>query len=134
MLKRAANEKYPNVWQMVTGSIRDNEKAYETAIREIKEETSLEIEKFWVVPNINSFYSYEKDRIVMVPVFAALVNNGDVKISDEHSEFMWVTKEKAKTMLAWPGQRKSVDIIYDYILNENSFLKFVEIDLSKIIK
>lgn len=131
LLKRAMNEKYPGLWQMVTGSIDDSgEKAFETALREIKEETGLAPQKFWIVPNINSFYSHEMNEICMVPVFAALVDDkSEVEISDEHSEFRWVSKEEALVMLAWPGQRKSVEIIYDYFTNQQSFLKFVEIEI-----
>ena len=41
----------------------------------------------------------------------------------------WVKPEEAKLLLAWAGQRKSVDVIVDYILNRNSFLNFIEIEL-----
>lgn len=130
LLKRAANEKYPNLWQMVTGSVHRKEKAFQTAVREIKEETNLSPLKFWVVPNINSFYSPEQDNIWLIPVFAAKVStNSKVVISNEHSAFKWVKRSQAKKMLAWPGQRKSVDIIYEYFTNQKSFLKFVEIKL-----
>ncbi len=129
LLKRASNEKYPDLWQMVTGSI-ENENAHQTALREINEETGLTPIKFWVVPNINSFYSPERDVIVMIPVFAVLVDeNQKVIISEEHSEFKWVKKEEAIKLLAWPGQRNSVEIIYEYFTNQQSFLKFVEIHL-----
>ncbi|MCX6173803.1 MAG: NUDIX pyrophosphatase [Ignavibacteriales bacterium] len=129
LLKRASNEKYADVWQMVTGSI-ESESAHQTAIREIKEETGLTPIKFWVVPNINSFYSPEQDVIIMIPVFAVLVDkNQKVMISEEHSEYKWVIKEEAIKLLAWPGQRKSVEIIYEYFTNQQSFLKFVEIHL-----
>ena len=39
LLKRADDQAYPRLWQMVTGKIRRGEKAFQTAIREIKEET-----------------------------------------------------------------------------------------------
>lgn len=130
LLKRSTGEIYPGLWQMVNGSIKKKEKAHETALREIKEETFLIPERFWVVPNINSFYSVKDDRIIMIPVFAGLVKNDNkVKISKEHSEYKWVKKEEALKLLAWPGQRKSVEIIYDYFLNGKSFLDFVEIKL-----
>ena len=72
LMKRSPNEKYGNVWQMVTGSIEASEKAFEAAVREIKEETSLIPSNFWIVPNLNSFYSLE-DSINLVPVFVAEV-------------------------------------------------------------
>jgi dATP pyrophosphohydrolase len=136
LLKRAESEIYPGLWQMVTVSIKDeNEKAFETALREIKEETDLQPIKFWVVPNINSFYWPEKDAVYNIPVFASLVDvSAIVKISEEHTDYKWVRKEEALQLLAWPGQRKSVKIIVDYFFNEQSFLNFVEIPLTDTIK
>ncbi|MDQ7818479.1 MAG: NUDIX domain-containing protein [Melioribacteraceae bacterium] len=128
LLKRGDNENYPGIWQMVTGAIDEDEKAFDTALREIKEETGLQPQKLWVVPTVNSFYSPEKDMIIMIPVFAALVNNNDaIIISYEHSEFKWVKKDEAKKMLAWNGQRTSVDIIYQYFTLEMNTLYFNEI-------
>lgn len=133
LLKRSSQEKYPNIWQMVTGSVDSNEKGFETALREIKEETGLTPVKFWVAPQVNSFYSAENDEICMVPVFAALVQtDSEVKISSEHSEYKWLAQDEAKKLLAWKGQRMAVDTIHEYFTNEKSFLKFVEIDLQSI--
>ena len=133
LLKRAEGEKYPNLWQMVTGSIESGEKGFQTALREITEETGLTAQKFWIAPQVNSFYSAERDEICLVPVFAALVDSeSEVKISSEHSEFKWLKKEEAKNHLAWKGQRNAVDTIHEYFTNYDSFLKFVEIDLSAI--
>lgn len=130
LLKRSPDEYYPNIWQMITGKIKKDETAYNTALREIKEETNLIPEKFWVAPNVNSFYSAEKDYICLMPVFAAKVNyDSKVLISKEHSEYKWLSPEEAKKMLAWDGQRKSVDVIVDYFLNRNFFLNFIEIKL-----
>jgi len=130
LLKRAESESYPGIWQMVTGSIDSNETAVETALREINEETSLTLDKFWVVPNVNSFYSAEDDEICLVPVFIALVDDSlQVKISSEHSEYKWTDAEDAKRLLAWSGQRKSVEIIYDYFTNDKSTFKFIEIKI-----
>jgi len=128
MLKRGEKEIYPGLWQMVTGKIKKNEKAYDAALREIKEETNLSPIKFWVVPNIDSFYSHEKNLISLLPVFAAKVEwNAKVKISNEHTEFKWVSPGTAKKLLAWNGQRKSVALITNYFLKEIDFLNFVEI-------
>ena len=128
LMKRAPNQIYADVWQMVTGSVEAGEKAFETALREIKEETSLVPKNIWIVPNVNSFYSATDNSINMVPVFVAEVYaDSDVELSDEHTEYIWCGLEKAKELLAWPGQRKSVDIIAEYFLSESSLLKLIEI-------
>jgi dihydroneopterin triphosphate diphosphatase len=128
LLKRSPEQYYPNLWQMVSGKIKENETAYRTALREIKEETSLTPEKFWVAPTVNSFYAPDKDYICLLPVFAAKVKyDSKIILSKEHTEFKWVNPEEAKNLLAWDGQRKSIDVIVDYILNRDSFLNFIEI-------
>lgn len=128
LLKRAASQTYPDIWQMITGSVEENEKAFIAAVRELFEETSLKPDKIWLVPNVNSFYEPAKDVICLVPVFVSLVNtDAKVSISNEHSEFKWVNKKEAVEMLAWQGQRKSVEIIYDYFMNKISTYKFIEL-------
>ena len=128
LLKRADDQQYPGLWQMVTGKIEGEEKAYQTALREIKEETGLLPVQLWVAPKINSFYELKDDYICMLPVFAARIEGKtNVILSEEHTEYKWVGKDEAKKLLAWPGQRESVDIIEDYFLNEKSFFHFVEI-------
>jgi dATP pyrophosphohydrolase len=128
LLKRGEKEIYGGLWQMVTGKIRKGEKAYRTALREIREETGLKPKRFWVTPNINPFYSHEKNYISLLPVFAAEVKaDSKVTISREHTEYGWFKPDKAKKLLAWPGQRRSVEIITEYFLREISFWNFVEI-------
>lgn len=132
LLKRSPDQYYPNLWQMVTGKIKYNETAYDAALREIKEETGLKPEKFWVAPTVNSFYSAEKDYICLIPVFAARIpEKGEIKLSDEHTEYQWVNPVDAKKLLAWDGQRKSIDVIVDYVLNRNSTLNFIEVKIWK---
>lgn len=128
LLKRAPNEYYPNLWQMVSGKIKENETAYEAALREIKEETGLIPEKFWVAPTIDKFYSADGDSICLLPVFAAKVNYfSEIQLSPEHNAYKWVSYEEAKENLAWEGQQKSLDIIVDYYLNKENFLNLVEV-------
>jgi dATP pyrophosphohydrolase len=130
LLKRAEDQIYPGVWQMVSGKIKDNEKAYETAVRELKEETGLTPLKIWSAPKVNSFYSSDSDTINLIPVFAIKIDKtSNVTISKEHSEFKWVSSVEAQKLLAWDGQRKAVKLIEEYFLKEQSFLNFVEIKI-----
>ena len=130
LMKRADNQVYPGLWQMVTGKIKEIEKAYQTAIREIKEETGLSPLQLWVAPTINSFYEPKEEYICLLPVFAARVEANEIKLSNEHTEYKWVNKTDAQKLLAWEGQRNAVEIIEDYFLNEKSFFHFVEINLT----
>lgn len=130
LLKRSEKEIYPGMWQMVSGRVKKGEKAFQTALREINEETKLKPTRFWVVPNINSFYLWQKDTISFLPVFLAQVDRrAKIIISDEHSAFKWVSAQEAKKLLAWSGQRKSVDIIVEYLTKKKSYLKFITVNI-----
>ncbi len=125
LLKRAKNVKFPNLWQMVTGSIERGEEIHHTALREVYEETGLKPVKLWFVPNVNSYFDKEKNIMNIIPVLVALIDNIDsIKISREHTEYKWVKKNRAKQLVAWEGQRKSIDMIYDFFTKrkyENNF-------------
>ncbi len=128
MLKRGEVAHYPGLWQMVTGKVKKTEKACEAVLREVKEETNLTVKKLFIVPNVNSFYSSADDTINFVPAFLCQVSENDkVKISKEHCEFHWVSKKKAMKMIAWPGQQKSLEIIYSILAKKEKELRFVEI-------
>jgi dATP pyrophosphohydrolase len=133
LLKRSDDQVYPGLWQMVTGKIKESasggEKAFQTAIREIKEETGLTPHQLWVAPTINSFYEPKDEYICLLPVFAARVSNEEIKLSTEHTDYKWVDRVTAQKLLAWDGQRKAIQIIEDYFLNEKSYFHFVEINL-----
>jgi dATP pyrophosphohydrolase len=130
LLKRSPETIYPEIWQMVTGKMNMGEPAYKAALREIKEETGLIPEKLWVAPNVNSFYDHIDDTISFLPVFAGKVSpDSKVVISEEHSEFRWASPANTKKLLAWPGQKKSIDIINEYFTKGSNLLKFIEIML-----
>lgn len=130
LLKRGEVDIYPNMWQMVTGRIEEGEKAWQTALREIKEETGLKAERFWIVPNVNSFYSAESDSVVLIPVFAAQTDpNAEAVLSEEHTEYRWSEFEECLSMLVWPGQKKSLRILYEYFTQKKEDLDLVEIKL-----
>lgn len=130
LLKRSPEEIYPGIWQMVSGKIEMNEKAIQTAQRELLEETGLVPLKMWVVPKINSFYNPDADTVSSIPVFLAQVSErSKVVLSREHDAYSWVDSKKVKSLLAWPGQREVVDIIMEYWGKRKNYLKFVEIPL-----
>lgn len=128
ILRRDENEAFPNLWQMVTGRCDENEKGFETAIRELKEETSLNPINLWVVPIVNSFYSEKSDSIFLIPVFLFRCNeNDEVILSSEHSEYEWCSFEVARSRFAWSGQRESITLVNEFLTKKNSALNFIEI-------
>ncbi len=133
-LQRSSNLKvYPNIWQVITGTIEDNETALQTAIREVKEETNLSIDKMWAIPTIVSFYNYPDDEIHLSVAFGVLTNNfTDFRISYEHQDFVWEEIDKHIERLALFSHKETAKIFFNQILiNKNNIIP--EIDLSKLI-
>ena len=58
--------------------IKSNERTYQAAIRELKEETGLYPEKMWTVDCVNSYYDPKYDSVFLIPVFGIEVKSKDV--------------------------------------------------------
>ena len=128
LLKRSENSKiYPGIWQMITGTIESHEHTKDTLIRELEEETGLTPGRLYSIPRINTFYLAISDKICMSPVFLCLVDNDNLRISDEHSEFKWASFEEACGLIHWPNQVESLEIINTYLNDDEKFFKLVEI-------
>lgn len=118
LLHRAGGEKiYPNIWQFITGSIEDKERAVDAAIREVIEETGIKPTAIWVVPCVLSFYDANSDTINVCPFFAAEVNeNISVQLSSEHDNFGWFTYDEAIHRLELPSWKEGLRIVNEYIV------------------
>ncbi|MES2154514.1 MAG: NUDIX domain-containing protein [bacterium] len=120
VLKRAPHIRLAGTWQMVSGTIEEGEKAYAAAARELFEETGLRPLHFYQASFVNRFYLAATDQIILTPVFAAEVaGDAAVALSDEHTEFLWVSPDEAQKRYPWPGQRESLRVIREqFILGE----------------
>ncbi len=129
LLKRAIHKIYPSTWQMITASCEEAETTKQTAVRELKEETGLTAKKLFSVPHVNTFYFDINDSVCLSPVFLAFVNSENVKISDEHTEYKWVTYEQAVQEIHWPDQIESLNVIWRYLSDEMLQKKLVELEI-----
>jgi dihydroneopterin triphosphate diphosphatase len=125
VIKRSETDNlYPGIWQIVTGRIEKGEKAYETALREVSEETGLEPKRLFVLPHTTSFYSPKSDSISLVPLFVCEVGSKDVKLSAEHSKYAWLDSKKASQKLFFKSQKENVNFI-DKGFNRKEYFKTV---------
>ncbi len=129
MLKRSTGKHYEHLWQGVAGKIEKDETATQTVIRELEEETGKKPVKVFVADHIASFYDARKDRIQMVPIFGIEVENSEVQLSEEHSEYKWVSFEEALTLLTWKGQKEGLRTVHDEIMSGDDRTKWSEIKL-----
>ncbi len=129
VLKRSKSDSiYPGIWQIVTGSIHEGETAVNAALRELKEETAVVPIKFWSVPYVNTFYVAHQDTIHHTVFFAGEVSKEtEVRLSDEHESSRWLALESAKSMLVWPGQKRGVELVHEYIVGRKEAAGLLEL-------
>ena len=85
----------PEMWEFPGGKVEEWEFFVDALIREIKEETNLDSEIGEFCEAIQNDYMHKKT----VQIIMYLENlTGEVKISDEHIDFMWADLEKIKTL------------------------------------
>jgi dihydroneopterin triphosphate diphosphatase len=133
ILKRSAKEKlYPNIWQIVTGTLRRGENAFAGSLRELKEETGLKAKRFWVVPHIGTFYDDKNDVIQMSPLFAAEVEEDvEPELSKEHQQYQWVPIDRAVELLVWPGHHDAVRTVHNFIVSGREAGRLTELKLER---
>ena len=129
ILKRNHNKIYEHLWQGVAGKIEKGETAWQTAIRELKEETGLDPYRMFVADHISKFYEVKGDRVNLVPVFGIEVNSKDVILSEEHIEYKWVNFNEARDILAWNGQKEGLEVVYNMISNSDERMRWSKINL-----
>jgi dihydroneopterin triphosphate diphosphatase len=132
LLQRASTEPvYPDMWQIVTGTIDAGERAIACAHREVREETGLAPVRFWILPQTASFYEAGGDRVHLVPCFAAEVAPDAVPVlSDEHVAFVWLPYELAWRRLVWPGHRASIACVQEYVVGEEEAGRLLEVPMN----
>ena len=128
-IKRSPEERYPLIWQCVTGGINTNERAYQTAVRELKEETGLYPEKMWTIDRVNNYYDPKYDSVFLIPIFGIEVKSKDVKLSSEHIDYFWGSKDKVKNKLLWNQQKMGLENFYQMLTSEPKKLELSEIHL-----
>lgn len=94
-------------WCQIAGSIEEGETAWQTALRELDEETGLRPDTLYSADTCEQFYEADRDAITIAPVFVAFIDNtAEVSLNHEHSAFRWVSFEEAIELVAFGGQRR----------------------------
>ncbi len=124
LVRRAPDRIFPGLWQCVTGDLEPGERVPHAALREVREEVGFgpaEIEAFYDLDQVTSFYDQGPDAIVAAAIFAVRVRpDAEPTLSHEHDGARWARGEEALRLVVWPTYRETIDRILGKLLDPES--------------
>jgi 8-oxo-dGTP pyrophosphatase MutT (NUDIX family) len=115
LIRRADDRIFPGIWQPVTGGLGPDERVPLAALRELQEETGLgppDVEAFYDLDQVGSFFDEEHDQIVNSVLFAVRVRPGaQPRVSHEHVDLQWSERAEAERLSVWPPYREAYDLV-----------------------
>ncbi|MFA6253749.1 MAG: NUDIX domain-containing protein [Candidatus Paceibacterota bacterium] len=92
---RSPNAKYyPLHWDLPGGKLEPNEDPFLGIAREVKEETNLDIKPIKVLGVYEMDLDNKGENTHRFTIYSTEIVSGEVKLSSEHVEQRWVTKEE----------------------------------------
>ena len=96
------------------GHIEPGEEPEQAAVREVREETGLDVERLYNV-RVQPFYLHKLHVVQLAIVFAAFVGDGEVVLGGEHQRSEWLSVSEALERLAFPAERTSLREIIELL-------------------
>ncbi len=103
-------------WSFAKGHVEKDETEFETAIRETKEETGLEVE---IISDkkFETNYSPEEGIMKKVIFFIAKINNGTIKRQiEEIADIKWFSVEEAQNIITFDSDKEVFKNAYKHYL------------------
>jgi 8-oxo-dGTP pyrophosphatase MutT (NUDIX family) len=117
LLLKHVTEKGNEFWKPPKGLVDAGEKLEETAVREVKEETGLDVR---LVPGfrdvLHFFYKKEGETVSKeVIYFLGEAKSKDVRLSYEHKDFAWLSPEDAIKKAKYGTDKESLRKAADFL-------------------
>jgi len=114
IMKRSLTEDHAQgLWDTPGGAIDFGEDPIECLKREVKEEANLEIEVLKPL-RVWSFLKNPETQIIGITILCKY-KSGEVKLSEEHTEFKWIKPEEINNYEALDGIKKDILAVKEYI-------------------
>ncbi len=112
LLQRSPEASRPGSWELVYGKIDPGERPEHAAVRELREETGLDVKALYNV-TVNSFYLHTTQTIQMSIVFAAFVGeDSEVTLGEEHRRYEWLSVDEACERFTWPRAARGLKDVW----------------------
>ena len=109
VLQRSFETRCPTAWETVHGRVEPGERPEEAALREVREETGLAVERLYNV-TVQPFYLHVFGAVQLAVVFCAFVSEpGSVTLGPEHQASEWLPVDDARRRFVWPREREALD-------------------------
>ena len=107
-VQRSRDTRCPGAWETVHGRIEPGESPEQAAVREVREETGLEVQRLYNVI-VQPFYLHKLATVELAVVFAAFVNRADhITLGEEHMQAEWLPPDAALERFVWPRERQAL--------------------------
>ncbi len=121
-------------WCQIAGKIEPGETAWQAALREMREEIALVPSRLYSADLCEQFYEIGTDSIWVAPIFVAYVDSdATVRLNEEHSEYCWVSIDRAVELLPFPGQKTMLMHIRHWFAKPEPS-RLLEIDISDVVQ
>jgi 8-oxo-dGTP diphosphatase len=107
LLKRSSEKDFgPGNWECVTGRVDQGEGFEEALYREIQEEVGLMVSASFIIGTTHFYRGAERpeDELIGVVYCCEVVGETAVQLSQEHSEYRWVTLEDVQELKQSPNR------------------------------
>jgi len=95
MLRSAEAKFFPEHWDLPGGKLEANEDRSAGLEREVFEETQLKVKTQEILKVLDIDLEYNGQRIPhQFTVYSVEILSGEVKLSHEHTDYKWYTKEE----------------------------------------
>jgi 8-oxo-dGTP pyrophosphatase MutT (NUDIX family) len=107
-LQRSRTTRCPTAWETVHGRIEPGEEPEQAVVREVREETGLEVTRLYNVC-VQPFYLHKLHTVELSVCFAAFVDpRAEIRLSEEHARSEWLVPERALERFVWPRERAAL--------------------------
>jgi len=131
LIQRAADDHWPHHWEFPRGKCDKpiGENLNHCAVREIKEETGLDVEVLALIDKFEYLADAGKRKSICHNFLCRLKDpNQKIKLSKEHQDYQWIGEVGKAEMMVMPEQKKTIEKVLN---SDRSIVSYPENDFTK---
>lgn len=108
-------------WFVVTGGVEEGESHEDAVVREILEETGLQVKEIMPL-NWGSKYEWWGEVCEEIN-FIAFVKPGEVRLNEEHSKYAWLNLHEFVEQIKWEDDKTLLTEVLTRALEKKAYFK-----------